>query len=343
MIRTIDYKKIDDDEIKDSYVIIDVRSPKEFRRATIPGAINIPIFSDEEREEIGTVYVKDSVEKAKHLGVIAASKKLPEIYDKIQKLQRKYKMIIFFCERGGMRSSSLVSFLYTVGINSFKLLGGYKAYRGFINENLPRKVEQVRFIVLHGNTGVGKTKLLKRLSEEGFDILDLEGCANNRGSLFGDIGLGDENSQKYFESLVYNTLKKRKGNIVFVEAESKRIGHVIIPDYIYSLMKSGNHININADLSSRVANIMEDYVHNNVDELIEHIDKLSKYISSKNIEKYKKEILDGKYKGVIEELMLKYYDPLYENKIYNYSLEVDNSNIDFACKHIKAWINSSYK
>lgn len=338
MNKIIEYASLKNSIGKSSYILVDVRSPGEFQKATIPGAINIPLFNNEEREEIGTIYVNESVDKAKKLGVKVASSKLPFIYEKIQSLNKEYKKIVFFCERGGMRSSCLVSFLLSMGINAYKIKGGYKGYRGFINENLPEIIGNVKFIVIHGNTGVGKTKILKLLSEKGIDVLDLEGCANNRGSLFGDIGLGKENSQKMFESLVFHSLEKRKGNIVFIEAESKRIGHILLPEFLYKSMINGEHINITASISSRVCNIMEDYVKDNDKELIEHIVKLGKYISAKNIELFSEEIVKGNYEKVIEDLMIKYYDPMYQNKEYNYSFTADSTDITIACSNIINWM-----
>ncbi|MEG2539708.1 MAG: tRNA 2-selenouridine(34) synthase MnmH [Clostridium sp.] len=337
MIKTIEYERIDNSSIKGRYVLIDVRSPGEFKKATIPGAINLPLFTDEEREEIGTVYVQECRDKAKRLGVVAASKKLPEIYDRIQQLQKEYKSLIFLCERGGMRSSSIVSLLTSVGVNAFKVLGGYKGYRAYINESLKEVMNGVNFVVIHGNTGVGKTKILKKLEEKGYDVLDLEGCANHRGSLLGSVGIGRQNSQKMFESLVYETLKNRKSNTVFVEAESKRIGYVFVPEHIHNAMRDGVHINVISCIESRVDNILEDYVYDNNDELIESVDKLSKYISAKNIEEYKSKILGGLYREVIEDLMIKYYDPMYLNKKYDYLLETDSSIMDNAVNDIINW------
>ncbi|MBC2582109.1 tRNA 2-selenouridine(34) synthase MnmH [Clostridium sp. DJ247] len=340
MIKTIEYSEIDENNLKDKYVLIDVRSPGEFSEATIPEAVNVPLFSDEQRKIIGTVYVQESVEKAKKLGIEAASKNLPQIYSEIDKLKNNYNTLIFFCARGGMRSSSLVSLLMSLGINVFKVRGGYKGYRNYINKALPEIVKDIEFVVIHGNTGVGKTSILKRLAEKGFDTLDLEGCANHRGSLLGGIGLGTENSQKQFESLVYEKLKKRKSNVVFVEGESKRIGNIIIPKYIYTSMERGKHINIWTDITLRVKNIMKDYVKDNNIELIEALKKLEKYISSKNINRYISEIEAYNYELVIGELMLKYYDPMYENKKYNYEFTIENYDIDHTCDIIISWKNS---
>jgi tRNA 2-selenouridine synthase len=337
MIKTIDYYEIDENNAKNKHVLIDVRSPEEFSHATIPGALNIPIFSDEERKVIGTIYVQESVEKAKRIGIEAASKNLPFIYNEIDKLKNDYNTFILFCARGGMRSSSLVSLFMSLGINAFKLRGGYKGYRNYINKILPETVKDIEFVVIHGNTGVGKTNILKNLSEKGFDTLDLEGCANHRGSLLGSVGLGKENAQKQFESLVYESLKKRKSNLVFVEGESKRIGNIIIPEYIYTCMEKGKHINTWADISIRVKNIMMDYVKDDNTELIEALKKLEKYVSSKNINKYISDIQEHKYEAVIGELMIKYYDPMYENKKYNYEFTIENNDIEHTCNIIINW------
>lgn len=344
MIKTIEYSQIDEN---DKYVLIDVRSPGEFKTATIPGAVNVYLFDDEERKVIGTVYVQESVEKAKRLGMEAASKNLPIIYEKINQLGKEYKKLIFFCARGGMRSSSLVSLLASLGVNALKLRGGYKGYRAYINDELPKVIEKINFTVIHGNTGTGKTDILKKLSQRGYDILDLEGAANHRGSLLGSVGLGSENSQKQFESLVYHSLKNRKGNYIFVEGESKRIGNIIIPEFIYSAMIAGKHINITADIDFRVKNIIKDYVKsdeleikNNNSEIIKALNKLRKYISDKNIDNYISEIEACNYDGVVEELMIKYYDPMYENKEYKYDLNIKNNDIEETCNNIIGWMKN---
>jgi tRNA 2-selenouridine synthase len=332
MLKTIEYSQIDN--VKDNYILVDVRSPGEFTNATLPGAVNVYLFDDEQRKIIGTVYVQESVEKAKKLGMEAVSKNLPIIYDKINELQKKYKTLIFFCARGGMRSTALVALLSSLGVNALKLKGGYKGYRGYINKVLPKVIEEVNFIVIHGNTGTGKTEILKELSKKGYDVLDLEGAANHRGSLLGSVGLGKENSQKQFESLLYQSLKNRKSNLIFVEGESKRIGDIIIPEFIYSAMKKGKHINLKSNISFRVKNIIKDYVGGDNLELIEALNKLRKYINGEKIDRYIKEIKALNYESVAEELMIKYYDPMYENNQYNYDLELENCNIEETCNNI---------
>ncbi|NMB08615.1 MAG: tRNA 2-selenouridine(34) synthase MnmH [Tissierellia bacterium] len=337
MFKTFEYEDIDKNKIHGKNILIDVRSPKEYINSTIPGAINIPIFNDKERKVIGTTYVQDSVEKAKKIGIEIVSKKLPDIYNKVIALDKEYEHLIFFCARGGFRSSSLVSLFSSIGINAFKLDGGYKKYRKYINKVLPKAIEGVQFIVLYGNTGTGKTHILEALRSQGMDILDLERCANHRGSLLGSVGLGEQNSQKQFESLLYESLKNRKSNTVFVEGESKRIGKVIIPEYIYNAMNNGIGIKIEASMKYRINNIMKDYVHGTDDELISSLDFLRKYVGDKNIDRYIYMIQEKRYGEVIEGLMIKYYDPRYENNNRDIKAVFYNKDCEKVTSKIIKW------
>lgn len=333
MIKTVDYSEIENKKL-DNCILIDVRTPEEFEEATIPGAVNLPLYSNEERKIIGTVYIQESVEKAKKLGVDAASKHLPIIYEEIANLKKKYDKLVFFCARGGMRSSTLVSLFIPLGVNAYKLTGGYKGYRAYINQELPNVVSNVKFVVIHGNTGVGKTKILQTLKDMGKDVLDLEECANHRGSLLGSVGLGSPNSQKMFESLVFKSLKNRMSDLVFVEGESKRIGRVIIPEVLFQSMDSGIHIKVQADLDFRVNNILKEYVEKNNDEIIDALNLLRKHISSKRIDKYIEMIKANSFEEVIGELMVKYYDPMYENKQYDFAEVIQNKDIMKTCDQI---------
>lgn len=340
MFKIVSYEDIDTNKIDENYLLIDVRSPSEYKSETIPSAINIPIFDDKERELIGTIYTQESVEKAKKMGIEIASSHLPDIYDKVSEFDKKYKNLVFFCARGGFRSSSLVSLFKSIGINAIKLDGGYKGYRKYINEHLPIEVAKIRFIVLYGNTGVGKTDILKFLKNEGMDILDLEGCANHRGSILGGVGLGEQNTQKMFESLVYESLKNRKTNLLFIEGESKRIGKDIIPNYLYDAMNSGINIKVEASIEKRVNNLFSEYVHDTDGELIFSLDNLRKYLGDKNIDRYIELINKYEYKQVIEELIIKYYDPLYEYKSRDYNKVFYNNDVYRTTKDIIKWVRT---
>jgi len=340
MFNTIDYEQLEGD-----YVLVDVRSPKEYSEFTIPGAVNLPIFDDEERELIGTVYNHESIDKAKKMGVDFASKKLLLLYEEIKKLREEHDKIILFCERGGYRSSSLCALLNSIGIGAVKLRGGYKGYRAVVNSMLPKLNSEVNYIVIHGYTGTGKTELLKMLENRGYDILDLEKHANHRGSLLGDVGLGSRMSQKQFESLVYDNLRHRNSDTIFVEGESSRIGNIVIPHYIMQSMKAGKHILAVGSIEMRVRRIVEEYTKGKDSDadIINSLEKLGRNISARRIEEYARNIRLGNYHQVAEDLMIRYYDPMYENEIkeFEYELTVNTDNIREACLNIEKWLEKA--
>lgn len=343
MFKIVEYGDLDN--TLNNYALIDVRTPKEYKESTIPGAINIPLFLDEERKEIGYVYVNESVEKAKAMGIEAVSKRLPEIYSEITKLHKENRNLVFFCARGGMRSASITSLITSLGMNAYRIRGGYKGYREFINKELPKENEKIKYIVIHGKTGVGKTEILKKLRENGHDVLDLEWAANHRGSLLGSVGIGEPRTQKMFETLVYEQLKERKTNYVFVEGESKRIGNIIIPTYIFNSMSEGYHIYVESDIESRVSLLLEEYTkaENAKNEILDALDNMSKYISEKRMSLYRGLAIEENYKELCIELMINYYDSMYLNSMKKHSFDVkmEISGVEDGVRMLESWVNSN--
>jgi tRNA 2-selenouridine synthase len=342
MLFPIEYSKID--LLK--FIFIDVRSEKEYETETIPGSINIPIFNDEERKLVGSTYKKNPASDSKVLGVEIVSKKFPEIYKKILLLKSESKKnIILFCDNGGMRSSSIALLMHSTGVNINYLKGGYKSYRKFIREELPKLNDEVTYIVLHGETGSGKTILLHKLINLNLDVLDLEGAANHRGSLLGSVGLGRCNSTKQFESNIYNTFINRKSNYFFVEAESRKIGNVYVPEYIHSKMKNGIHLYIKTPIELRASLLVAEYINGpkSVDELIKGIDLMKKHMTNSDAEKIKSDLKENKFTEVAIELMKNYYDPMYLHSSNKYKYEKTFNVIDFdiTTNSIKDWYRSN--
>lgn len=331
MFNMIEYHEIANEE---KVIFIDVRSPKEFNEDCIYGAINIPVLLDEEREEVGTIYVQKSTEEAKSRGIELISKRLPYIFDEIQKLytENRDKKIVIYCARGGMRSGSIHALLLSLGVKVYKLKQGYKGYRKYINDNLNNVLEDVNFIVLHGKTGTGKTKMLNTLEKEGYNVIDLELAANHRGSLLGSVGLGEQNSQKKFENIIFNKLKNRSDNRVFIEGESKRIGNIILPNSLWEKMKEGHQVLFEVSKELRTEILISEYTKNQkeVDELLLSLDALKKYMNETRVEAYKNQVKNGEFSEVAIELMEKYYDPLYNNSLKGISyyeiFEIENLN-----------------
>lgn len=329
-----------------NYVLIDARSPKEFLEQGIPGAVNIPALLDDERAEVGTAYVKQSKEKAKEIGIQRISKRLPEIFKNINELSKKYDRLIFYCSRGGMRSGSLEVLFNTLGFKTMKLQGGYKAYRQYILENIHEINKNKEYIVLHGRTGEGKTKILEKLEERGYSVLNLEKMADHKGSFFGGVCETREQSQKRFDGEIFDRLIKDTKGYFLVESESKRIGNIYINESIYSSIVNGKHLFVSTSMKNRVEIIMEDYADAKISELEECLLKVARYISKERYEKYHSLLIEGKLAELSEILMEKYYDPLYDVGInkYTYDVNINYEDVDEAVEEIVTYLkNNNYE
>lgn len=329
-----------------NYVLIDARSPKEFLEQGIPGAVNIPALLDDERAEVGTAYVKQSKEKAKEIGIQRISKRLPEIFKNINELSKKYDRLIFYCSRGGMRSGSLEVLFNTLGFKTMKLQGGYKSYRQYILENIHEINKNKEYIVLHGRTGEGKTKILKKLEERGYSVLNLEKMADHKGSFFGGVCETREQSQKRFDGEIFDRLIKDTKGYFLVESESKRIGNIYINESIYSSIVNGKHLFVSTSMKNRVEIIMEDYADAKISELEECLLKVARYISKERYEKYHSLLIEGKLAELSEILMEKYYDPLYDVGInkYTYDVNINYEDVDEAVEEIVKYLkNNNYE
>ncbi|MTI48055.1 tRNA 2-selenouridine(34) synthase MnmH [Sporosalibacterium faouarense] len=347
MIKSIDIEEALD---KENIVYIDVRSPKEYQVDTIPNAINIPILNDKERERVGYLYKQVNSQKAKEAGLEYASKKLTHFYTEIKKIIDENKDVALFCYRGGMRSNSIANVLSTMGLDVYLITGGYKSYRAYVMDNLVTYEDKFNYVVLHGYTGVGKTKILKLLEEKDISVLDIEGLARNTGSVFGSLAFkGDSSTQKRFESHLVKSFQNMKSNLVFTESESKRVGKVILPDFLYNNMQNCHHILIKTNMKKRIENIIEDYINSDVpdlnDRIIKALENLRKRLSNNKVDTLINQINDKDYSPVIETLMVDYYDPLYDysiNKVEEYDMIIEYENeenavdqiIEFANKHV---------
>jgi len=341
MLQVVEYADVY--EKKSSYVFVDVRSPSEFSNATIPGAVNIPLFSDSEKSEIGIMYKQSGKSAAIELGLGFIGIKLPHIYNEFLSIMEEKKKILIFCARGGMRSGTIANLLKSFGMPVFKLKGGYKSYRSFIVESLPKSIEKSEFVVLYGKTGTGKTYILQELSNMGCNILDLEACANHRGSLLGGIGLGNTHSQKYFESLVFDSLERAsesKLNIIFTEGESKRIGNIIMSNSLYDAVLNGRKILINSPLDKRVQNIEKEYLQGeyNEEEIMNAVCSLEKYIGKSRTEGYIEQIKRRNFKELIESLIVTYYDSAYVTRTKEFEKEFTNLDERATAKEIFKYI-----
>lgn len=336
------------EKTKKNTIFIDVRSEGEYDEAHIPEAVNIPLFTNEERRIIGTAYKHDSVSEARKLGIQFASARLPQIYERILLLKDNHEQqLVAYCARGGYRSTFFASAFSSIGVGVLKLDGGYKRYRQYIIDKIPEMNENLDYIVLHGNTGTGKTRILKNLDELGMNVLDLEGAANHRGSVLGSVGLGNCNSQKQFESNIFHQIQSFRGHRVFVEAESRKIGNVLIPQCIHEKMREGVHILVEEDIDYRVSVIKEDYTLKSgyKEEILNSLSYLKKYLSKDKMDQLSLTIQAGNIEDAIADLMINYYDPLYSNKSDKYDYELVLSKIanpNKTAQSIKKWYDKFF-
>ncbi len=306
----------------DDYLIIDVRSELEFQESSIEGAVNLPILNNEERHLVGKTYKQNQAD-AYRMGLEIGTKKLTVIYDEVLRLmeQHKKEKVLFYCFRGGTRSKSVHQTLSLLKLKSYQLIGGIKAYRRYILDHLEPLAETFDYILLAGNTGCGKTKYLKRLKELGYPVIDLEGLANNRGSIFGSVGLGKPINQKQFDSTLYFELLNYQNQgvqTIILESEGKKIGNVLIPTRLFDKMKQGQFIQIDSSYEKRVENIKEDYlnVELNMDRII-HLIEENTYFKERLGKQWcsdlKVFLLDGDMNAFIKVLLIDYYDKLYSH------------------------------
>lgn len=341
MITLIDF----DEAMKlPSPFFVDVRSESEYVEDHIPQAVNIPVFNNGERAMVGTVYKDEGPEAARKLGLEIVSPKLPGIVQAITEaaLQRP---IVLYCWRGGLRSHSLAAILDLMNLHVYRLIGGYKRFRRWINAYFGQTSLPFKLVVLHGLTGTGKTHVINQLKECGAGVIDLEDLANNRGSVFGNVGLPDQPSQKKFESALWFELKKNERHrYVIVECESRRIGKLTLPLLLSNNMKEGRHILLYDTLPNRVYRIIHEYdACLNKDELIKALHRLKDRIGNEKIFTLGKLIEAGNYYPVVEELLVNYYDPLYrypDQPSDCFDLSVRTADAEQAVKEILRFIST---
>lgn len=341
---TVTYQEILEASSKKKICFVDVRSPKEYQQSTIPGAVNIPVLDNQARETIGILYVNGKIEEAKQYGVDWASSQLPEMFCDYQRLLGTFDELVIFCSRGGMRSNSICSLLKALGLSVSRLHGGYKAYRRHVVEQLDGQLTKVKFITLYGFSGSGKTDILTALAAEGATVLDLEACANHRGSILGSIGLTEPHTQKTFESLLFDSSSQwQAGDIVFTEGESKRIGRVMMPPSLYTAIQEGEKVVIEADLENRVAQIHRDYVTNSdTKELIATLGNLKRVINPEKVTTMQSQLEVGEVDAVIEKLLVSYYDPQYGFHQKQYAKRFINQDSRQTAKDLLTWQKTSF-
>lgn len=299
--------------------LVDVRSPQEFEDATIPGSINIPLFDDEERKEIGTLYKQVSIQAAKQRGLEIVSAKLPAFIKQFENIPGKK---VVFCWRGGMRSKTTATVLALMGIRVYRLAGGIRNYRKWVVDTLENFQFKPKCVVINGYTGTGKTKILQLLAEKGYPVLDLESIANHRGSIFGQIGLKPNNQKKFESLLLHELIRLNEEEYVIIEGESKRIGKVVLPDFIIDAKENGIQIFLDMPAAERVKNVIEEYQPELYKkQCIESFHLIKNKIHTPIAAEIEQHLQVDRYAEAVQLLLTYYYDPRYEHAIRQYGSE----------------------
>jgi tRNA 2-selenouridine synthase len=310
---------------KGPHTFVDVRSPMEFKEATIPGSINIPVFDDQERAEIGTLYKQVGQEVAKERGLEIISKKLPNFIHAFKQIQTPMTV---FCWRGGMRSKTAATVLDLMGIHTNRLSGGIRTFRQWVVHELEKEEFPPNFIVLNGFTGTGKTEILKRLADNGYPVIDFEYIAGHRGSIFGQIGLEPSNQKKFDSLLVQELIRFKNESYVFIEGESRRIGKVSLPHFLYDKKETGQQIVIHLPIEERVKVILAEYEPwKNPECFKEAFQLINKRLHTPIAKQIETHLDNGEYELVTELLLEHYYDPRYKHS-GNQNAEIRRIDID---------------
>lgn len=311
------------EEFSSYALVIDARSPREYEEDHVPGAVNLPVVDNDEYAEVGTMH-RSNPHGAYLIGVEYS---LRNIARHIRPLISKYKptdRFLVYCFRGGKRSRLWADNLRTIGFKVDVLSGGWKNYRRWVREALEQLPGRFEFRVLSGPTGCGKTRLLHALQAEGAQVLELEGLANHRGSLIGAVPGQLQPSQKWFDSQLLDTLRRfDPGRPVWVEAESKKIGNVQLPQALHDAMHRMTPISLVVPMAERVKIWREDYSHF-VDDPVGMVDKLEPLkplVGGEELARWQELAQARRVDELFERVMVAHYDPCYTRSTRNHYQE----------------------
>lgn len=305
-------------ELAKAHPVLDVRSPGEFNHAHIPGAISFPLFSDEERKIVGTTYKQNSREEAIKIGLDFFGPTMKDRIIAAEKIANGSKTVLVHCWRGGMRSGAIAWLLDLYGFKVYTLAGGYKAYRNWV---LSVFKKELPIAIVGGYTGSGKTELLQSMESAGEQVVDLETIASHKGSAFGSIGMPAQPGQEQFENNLATKLasiKSPQGGspTIWMEDESQRIGLVNIPGDLWIRMRSSRVYFLDIPFEKRLEHIVEEYGVLDRQKMMDSIDRITKKLGHLQAQNAKNFLAEGNISACFE-ILLRYYDKLYEKSLHN--------------------------
>lgn len=298
--------------------LIDVRSPAEFAQDHIPGALNFPVLDDAQRAQVGRIYQQVSPFAARRLGAALVARNIAQHLETgFQNYPKHWKPLVY-CWRGGQRSGAMVIVLSQIGWAARQLQGGYKAFRQTVIADLGQLPARLRFVVLHGPTGSGKTALLEALTGAGGQVLNLEAMARHRGSVLGATSpMGDADlqpGQRAFETQIWQALRQcDPQRPIYVESESRRIGKLSIPTALFERLIASPCLRIVAPLDARVAHLLERYgdIYANPQWLHKRLEFFVAQHGRRNVEQWQQLVDAGRWGELAKAIVCAHYDPAY--------------------------------
>lgn len=300
--------------------IIDARSPAEFAEDHIPGAINLPVLNNDERARVGTLYKQESPFAAKKIGAALVARNVAHHLETHFLEQDKGYRPLVYCWRGGNRSGAMVTILRAVGWQALQLEGGYKAFRKQVMAELEILPDTLRFVVVCGPTGSGKSRFLHALHTSGAQVLDLEDLAAHKGSLLGALPDTPQPNQKLFESHIWHALRRfDPARPVFVESESKKIGCLHTPGRLIERMRRSECLRLEADPAVRIALLKDEYPHflAQPESLNRQLTLLIDLRGRERVEHWQSLALAGDWDALVSLLLAEHYDPAYHRSLGN--------------------------
>lgn len=327
-----------------SKVLLDVRSPAEYNHAHIPGAISLPLFTDEERKIVGTAYKQKSREEAIKIGLDFFGPKMRKMVEEVESLVESHqsrvkddydselstpgsRLVFIYCWRGGMRSAAVAWLLDVYGFKVFTLVGGYKKFRNHVLQTFNKPFS---FKILGGFTGSGKTELLQKLKQQGEVVIDLEKIASHKGSAFGAFKMPAQPTQEMFENLLSFELqavsdKQENSNHspftnhhspIWLEDESQRIGNLNLPSAFWENMRNAPIFFLDIPFEERLNYLLKEYGECSKEKLIEAIQRISKRLGGLDTKNAIAFLEENNYKEAFR-ILLRYYDKFYLRGLNN--------------------------
>ena len=308
-----DYSRATVAQLAECDTVIDVRSPAEYAEDNIPGAINCPVLDNEERIRVGTLYKLVSPFEARKVGAALVAKNIARhLEEGLNQHPKSWKPLIY-CWRGGQRSGAFTHILREIGWAARRLDGGYKSWRHHVLEGLAALPPQLKFKVITGPTGSGKSRLLEALAVQGVQVLHLEALAAHKGSVLGGLPNEAQPSQKMFETRLHAAVTAFDvSRPVFIEAESRRIGVLSLPDAIHVAIRSSPCLQVEASLGARVEFLLNDYAYLcDAGKLRDQLERLRQLQGKERVARWQCLADAGDFRTLVAELLEQHYDPLY--------------------------------